>query len=125
MTFEIGILDLKFMSRTLIIDTIKKVGQQVTLFGWVNTVRTHGKLSFIDLRDRSSIIQMVDTTGKKGIHTEDVLFVEGVVRERPKNLVNPKMATGTIELEIKKLDVLSQCRDLPFPLEGDGYDIND
>lgn len=113
------------MDRTLIKETINKVGKQVALFGWVNTVRSHGKLSFIDLRDRSGIIQMVDTSGRKGIHTQDVLYVEGAVRQRPKNLVNPKMATGTIEIEIKKLDVLSQCRDLPFPLEGDGYDINE
>jgi len=113
------------MDRTLIIDTVKKVGQQVTLYGWVNSVRSHGKLSFIDLRDRSGIIQMVDTGGKKGIHTEDVLRVVGNVRERPEKLMNPKLATGKIELEVNDLEVLSQSRELPFPLDGDGYDINE
>lgn len=113
------------INRTLVLETINKIGQEVILFGWVNSVRSHGKLSFIDLRDRSGIIQIVDTSGSKGISNEDVLCVEGVVKARPEKLINPKLATGTVEISVTKLEVITHSSELPFPLDGDGYDINE
>lgn len=113
------------MDRTLIIDTVIKVGQQVTLFGWVNTVRSHGKIAFIDLRDRSGIIQTVDLTGKLNVGHEYVVKIEGLVKKRPEKMINPKIVTGQVEVEIKELEILNKSVELPFPLDSSGYEINE
>ena len=112
--------------RTLIIQTVDKVGQKVTLYGWVNSLRDHGKLIFIDLRDRSGLVQIVgnrDLFGK--VKNEFVLMVEGEVRERPKNLANTKIATGNVEIGVSKVTVLAESGDLPFDIYGTGKKINE
>lgn len=112
--------------RTLIAQTVDKVGQKVTLYGWVNSLRDHGKLVFIDLRDRSGLVQVVgnkDLFGK--IKNEFVLAVEGQVKERPKNLVNAKIATGKVEIGATGVTVLAKAGDLPFDVYGSGKKINE
>jgi len=105
------------MERTLISKTPEKVGQQVLLKGWVNTRRDHGKIVFLDLRDRSGLIQVVLTADQAGkIHTEDVVYVEGLVKARPPKLVNPKMETGTVEIEAEKVEVAVTAAELPFDM---------
>ena len=113
------------MHRTLTYDTVDKIGQKVLLFGWVNSVRGHGKIAFIDLRDASGMIQMVDATGKLDLNNEDVVKVVGVVKKRPEKMVNPKIATGTVELDIQKVEIISRSLEPPFPLDSDGYEINE
>ncbi|KKS03008.1 MAG: Aspartyl-tRNA synthetase, partial [Candidatus Curtissbacteria bacterium GW2011_GWA2_41_24] len=66
------------MERTLALDCKGKVGQKVILFGWINTVRDHGKITFYDLRDASGIIQTV-TKKRFDVSAEDVVKIEGVV----------------------------------------------
>ncbi len=114
------------MERTLVIETIKKVGETILLKGWVDTRRDHGKIVFVDLRDRSGLIQVVLTGDQaKDAHSEDVVEITGLVKARPEKLVNPKLPTGTIEVECKELIIISKSADLPMPIDGDGYDINE
>lgn len=114
------------MTRTLISDTITKTGETVTVKGWVNTRRDHGKIVFIDLRDRTGIVQVVLSPDLAGsLHSEDVISIEGLVKNRPEKLINPNLATGKIELEAKQVDLISKSVELPFPIDGDGVDINE
>lgn len=114
------------MLRTLIIDSINKTGEIVTVKGWVNTRRDHGKIVFIDLRDRTGIVQIVLSPDLAGtLHSEDVVSIEGLVKDRPEKLINPNLATGKIELEAKQVDLISKSVELPFPIDGDGVDINE
>lgn len=103
------------MERTLICETPKAVGKEVHLAGWVNTKRDHGKVTFVDLRDRSGVVQVVGTGGElSALKPEDVVEVTGTVKKRPENLVNPKLKTGEIEVEAAKVTVLAKAAELPF-----------
>ena len=107
----------KNMERTLIKDSINKVGKEVLLKGWVNTRRDHGKIVFIDLRDRTGIVQVVAGPDLvEGLHSEDVIYVTGLVKARPEKLVNPKLSTGTVEVEAKKVELVSKAAELPFDM---------
>lgn len=111
---------------TQIIDTISSIGKTVTLKGWVNTRRDHGKIVFFDLRDRTGLVQMVVSPEIAGdINTEYVIEVEGLVKERPEKLVNTKIPTGQVEVEVTKIKILSKAETLPFPIDTDGYDIEE
>jgi len=113
------------MKRTLISKTVKMIGKKVRLCGWVDSKRDHGKITFIDLRDRSGKIQVVGV-GKMGeLRSEDVVEITGLVKERPEKLINPKVETGKIEVEVEKYEILSKSVDLPIPIDGDGYDIGE
>src|SRR5579884_3669130 len=114
------------MLRTLIFDCLDKVGQEVTIDGWVQTRRDHGKIVFLDVRDRSAFIQVVLTGDQVGdLSVEDVVEIEGLVKARPEKLVNDKIATGTIEIEAKSLKVISKSKTPPFPIDDSGYDIDE
>lgn len=103
------------------------VKKEVILCGWVDTRRDHGKLIFIDLRDRWGRLQVVfnsqphaDTYKKaKQLKNEDVVRVKGKLTLRPKGTENPKIPTGRLELSAEDLEILSQAKDLPFTLEDD------
>jgi aspartyl-tRNA synthetase len=99
------------------------VGQEVKLAGWVHNYRDHGGLVFIDLRDREGLTQLVfdaDLCGKethelaRALRHEWVLSATGVVTARGEGLVNPKLPTGTIEVRVKSMSVLSQSPTPPF-----------
>ncbi len=112
--------------RTAIRETVNKVGQKVVLYGWVNSIRDHGKLVFLDLRDRSGIVQVVGN--KKllgGLKNEFVLAITGEVKKRPPNLVNPKIETGKIEVGAEKVQILSSSASPPFDIYGSGRKINE
>lgn len=111
--------------RTLARETIQKIGQDVLLKGWVNSRRDHGKIAFFDLRDRSGVVQMVSNKDLADARPEDVVEVVGLVKERPASMVNPKLETGKIEIEVRNLKILSKARELPFPIDTDGKDINE
>jgi len=104
------------MERTLIMETIKKIGQEVRLCGWVNTRRDHGKIIFIDLRDRSGLLQLVGGEKLADLRSEDVIEAIGLVKKRPESMVNPKMPTGEVEVEVKEIKVLSKAQELPFDM---------
>jgi len=102
------------MERTLSLETINKIGQEIRLCGWVNRRRDHGKIIFLDLRDRSGIIQIVCQKQAKDLRPEDVVEIYGKVKPRPKEMVNPKIQTGEVEIEAKKIRVLAKAVELPF-----------
>lgn len=101
------------------------VDKEVILCGWVASRRDHGKLIFIDLRDRYGITQAIflpkpnAATYKlaKKLRNEDVIKIKGVVNRRPKKTENLKISTGLIEIEAQELDILSGAQDLPFNVE--------
>ncbi|MCL4390285.1 MAG: aspartate--tRNA ligase [Patescibacteria group bacterium] len=114
------------MERTLIADTIEKVGETVLVKGWVQTRRDHGKIVFLDVRDRWGIVQVVATDEIAGkINSEWVVEITGLVKKRPENLVNPNLATGTVEIEAKSIKVLAESETPPFPLDTEGLDIDE
>jgi len=113
------------MTRTLAKETIEKIGQEVQLRGWINGRRDHGKIMFLDLRDRSGLVQVVSTKELVEPKPEDCVEIVGLVKKRPDSMVNPKLGTGTVEVEAKKITVISKSAELPFPIDTDGYDINE
>jgi len=93
------------------------VGKNVRLAGWVENIRDHGGVSFIDLRDMYGVMQVVlrDTSLLEGITREQAISVEGVVEHRDEETYNPKIPTGTIELEAHSIDILGKVyTQLPF-----------
>lgn len=115
----------KFMHRTLIKDTVQKVGEEVMLQGWVDTKRDHGKLTFIDLRDRTGVVQCVGFQKMGELTTESVIEIIGTVKSRPERMVNPHIPTGTVEVDVKEYKLLNKAIELPIPVEGDGKDIGE
>lgn len=113
------------MERTLASETLKKVGKTVLLKGWINSRRDHGKIVFLDLRDCSGIVQVVGDEKVDNLRDEFVIEVEGVIRKRPKEMVNPDLATGTVEVKAKKVKVLAESAEIPFPINNKGHEINE
>jgi nondiscriminating aspartyl-tRNA synthetase len=103
-----------FMERTLVAQTPEKIGQKVRLCAWVNTRRDHGKMVFIDLRDRSGLVQVVGDEKLGELRSEDVIEIIGTVKKRPSNMVNKKVPTGEVEIEVEKMNILSKAEELPF-----------
>jgi len=117
---------MNLMERIVNKETTKYLGKSVKVCGWVNSIRSHGKIIFIDLRDMSGIVQLVDTSDiAKEIRPEWVIEAVGRVSNRPPKMVNPKIETGKIEVSIENLKVLSKAKTLPFSIDGNGYEINE
>ena len=103
---------------------VDDVGKEVTLCGWVDRRREHGEhLAFIDLRDRSGVIQIV-VQGAADLRPEYVLQVTGKVRERPTETVNESLDTGGIEVEGSEVIVLAEAEPPPFPTD-DRTDVDE
>jgi len=124
------------MKRILIGETTKYLGKKARVCGWVQTVRSHGKIIFIDLRDKSGILQVVFAPQQssannfpyelaKKIRPEWVIEAVGEISRRPKGMENPKIATGQIELAPRDLKVLSKAKTLPFTIDTAGYEIKE
>ena len=114
----------KEIERTLAAETIKKVGEKIKLLGWVEAIRDHGKITFLDLRDRSGIVQCVGQDLPK-VSPESVVEIKGSVSKRPENLVNPNLETGEVEVKIENLEVMALASEIPIPISGEGLDINE
>jgi aspartyl-tRNA synthetase len=119
------------MKRILTIETDKYIGKKIMVCGWVQTVRSHGKIIFVDLRDRSGILQIVFNPKTpeaktpedsplyklaKELRPEWVIEIEGIINKRPKGMENPKIETGEIELKVENLKILSKAKTLPLPI---------
>ncbi len=121
------------MKRVLISQTPNFIEQKVKVCGWVNSFRTHGKIIFIDLRDRSGLLQVIfakDTFSQifdlaKRLKPEWVVEITGVVQKRPKGTENPDLITGKIELVACDLKILSEAKSLPFSIQSSGYEISE
>ena len=103
------------------------VNQEVTLCGWVQTLRDHGGLAFLDLRDRSGICQVFlpDEVSNVKLRNESVVQIVGEVMKRPEGMSNSKIATGAIEVKAKKVEVLSLAEALPFNIEEKNEGVNE
>ena len=98
------------------------IDQTVKLSGWVNSIRTHGQIIFIDLRDRFGKTQIILNSDElikigKTLSNEDVVFMEGKVSSRSKDLINPDLETGEIEVLVEKMIVLSNAEPLPMSIQ--------
>ena len=108
--------------------TIKNVGQEVRLAGWIQKIRNLGGMTFVDLRDQYGITQVVISSEElkeqmAKLCTESVISVDGFVVERSNK--NPKMSTGDIEIDAKKITLLGECEStLPFEVNSEKADIS-
>jgi len=116
------------MRRTHTCGELKKSdsGKSITLAGWVHRRRDHGGLIFVDIRDRYGMTQVIFNPENPEVHKiahqlkpEYVIEVNGKVRERPEDMVNPKLPTGEIELVASHLEILNESKVPPFVLEDD------
>src|SRR3990167_7483682 len=120
------------MKRDLASDIPKKEGKEVSLYGWVNKRRDHGKIIFLDLRDSSGIIQVVATAKNEKAYkvasklgSEDVINVTGIVNPRPESNINADIETGKVEVVADQINLINKAEELPIPVEGDGRDIEE
>lgn len=111
---------------------IADAGAQVVLMGWVQTRRDHGGLIFVDLRDRTGLVQVVFSPDlhkeafvkAEAVRSEYVICVQGTVRERPEGTANPNLATGQVDVMAHELSVLNRAKTPPFYIE-DGIDVDE
>ncbi|MDX2273185.1 MAG: aspartate--tRNA ligase [Cyanobacteriota bacterium] len=111
------------------------IGQQVTLCGWIDRRRDHGGVIFLDLRDRSGLVQLVSDPQKTPdsyevageVRSEYVVQIHGTVCERPPESVNPRLATGTIEVYADRIEILNRVgKQLPFSItEGEAESVRE
>src|SRR5215210_261213 len=105
--------------------TTEHADAAVVLCGWVASRRDHGGVTFVDLRDREGIVQVVfhpqeaseAHVAAQRLSSEDVVRVTGTVRARPEGMANPQLPTGEIEVAAAALEVLSEAETPPFPIE--------
>jgi len=118
--------------RTLIKDLKEKLDQEVTICGWVDIRRDHGKLVFADLRDRSGKAQLIISPKEvqayeeaKEIRPEWVIQVTGLVGKRPDANINPDLLNGNLEIQVKEIKVLNKAQTPPFEVSSDGYEVGE
>ena len=120
------------MERILAKETPGKTGESVKISGWVWVRRDHGKIIFIDLRDRSGLLQCVFVPSEKNIYSTAeklrpgwVVELVGEISKRPSGMVNKDLVTGEVELQVKELTVLNQSETPPLALDTDGLEIGE
>ena len=119
------------MKRKLNKDISKSVGEIVKVEGWVHSRRDHGKIVFIDLRDRSGLLQVVFVPGSKAyqkvasVRPEWVISIVGKINARPEKMVNPELVTGTVEMEANDLEVLNPAKTPPFEVDKDSKGVDE
>lgn len=100
---------------------LEHIDRFVRLCGWVHRVRDLGGLIFMHLRDRSGLVQVVADPKKikeiEGLHAEDVVEIQGTVRARPEGQADERLASGTVEVEAERVEVLNRARELAFSVE--------
>ncbi|MFH1433713.1 MAG: OB-fold nucleic acid binding domain-containing protein, partial [Candidatus Uhrbacteria bacterium] len=122
------------MNRSLNTETTKQIGKEVRINGWVHARRNMGKIVFLDMRDMSSLIQVVVVPGEldeasKGIvdeiRPEFVLEITGVVQERGEKQKNPDLATGNVEILAKTIQIQGRSETPPFEIDKDSMSVNE
>jgi aspartyl-tRNA synthetase len=120
------------MKRIAIAETVKKAGETVSVCGWVHARRDHGKIIFIDLRDRSGLLQVVFEPKNQAsydlavkLRPEFVVKIEGRINQRPAKMVNDKIPTGTVEMTGEVLEILNEAKTPPFELDKDTFGVGE
>jgi nondiscriminating aspartyl-tRNA synthetase len=112
------------MTRTLVLNCKEKTGEKVRIKGFVENIRDHGKITFVDVQDRSGILQVVGIGEEfRQLRPQFVVEIEGTIQKRPENLVNEKLENGTIEIKAEKLKILSKSDELPFDMAQAELDL--
>ncbi|MGN0483387.1 MAG: aspartate--tRNA ligase [Lachnospiraceae bacterium] len=96
------------------------IGKEIRIAGWVENIRDHGGVSFLDIRDMYAVVQVVirDTALLEGIRKEQAVSIEGLIEKRDEETYNPKIPTGTIELEAHKIQIVGEVyKTLPFEIQ--------
>lgn len=112
------------MKRIYTKDVSEYTGQRVTVCGWVNAKRSHGKITFIDIRDATGIVQTVLLPGNKhyteisGLSVESVVSISGFVSKRPTGMINKDIESGDVEIKIDEVEVFSKAKNLPFEISS-------
>ena len=109
-----------YRERTLDQISEADIDREIRIAGWVENIRDHGGVSFIDLRDMYAVMQVVIRNGEllKGIRKEQALSIQGRIEKREEETYNPKIPTGTIELEAHEIDILGDVyQNLPFEIQ--------
>lgn len=110
------------MKRVTALSCNEKIGEKVVLEGWVERVRTHGKISFFDLRDRSSVIQVAafddQATEVAKLNIQDVVRIEGEVKARGEKYENPELETGKVEVKLSSVETIAKAMEMPFDMGG-------
>ncbi len=107
------------------------VGRRVHLAGWVNRRRDLGKLTFVDLRDHTGLLQLLfggdrdDLSDAHTLNREDVLLVDGTIQRRSPGNLNPDMPTGEIEVLVNRLEIANRSKTPPFLVDGEGADTTE
>jgi len=120
------------MQKFNIIQVVNHIGEKVKITGWADTIRAHGKIMFIDLRDRSGFLQLVFLPNNKEVYeiaqkigSEWVIEVEGQIVKRPDNMINKDKETGAVEMVVDKIIVLSESETLPLSIDTDGKELGE
>lgn len=120
------------MKRTYIKDLKNLIGQEITISGWVDIRRDHGKLIFIDFRDMTGKVQSVALPSNKDAHTvaskirpEWVVTARGIVNKRPEKMIVKDEPNGEIEIELKEIVVLNEAETPAIDVRGDGHDVGE
>jgi aspartyl-tRNA synthetase len=113
------------MKRIWAKDTVNYIGRRIKIYGWINSKRSHGKLVFLDIRDRSGIVQVVGGRELDKLSEEDVVGITGKVVKRAPRAVNPNLPTGEVEVSVEEADLLAEAKPVPFDVHGDGREINE
>lgn len=111
------------MERVIISKTLSLIGKKVRLQGWVVRVRLHGKIAFLDLRDRSGVMQIggfsEQVVGEiSQLSQQDAIEVVGTVKKRDERYINKNIPTGTVEVEAEKVHIISKAKEMPFDMGG-------
>jgi aspartyl-tRNA synthetase len=115
--------------RTRTHETSDKIGEVVTVYGWIHSRRDHGKVTFFDLRDRWGLLQVVvfgETIEQvKDIRPEWVVKITGTITLRPEKLINPDLISGTVELQATSIEVISKAETTPFQVDQDTLEVDE
>jgi len=115
--------------KTPIGDIAKLEGREVELAGWVHARRDHGKIIFVDLRDRGGLVQVVLNPAvlpqAQELRLEYVVNITGLVKPRPPAMVNERLPNGKYEVEAKRLEIVNAAAALPISVDTDGSEINE
>src|SRR3990167_4232570 len=120
------------MQRFFISQAAKHIGEKVKVSGGVNVRRAHGKIVFIDLRDKSGVLQCVFVPSNKDayeavaeVRPEWVVELVGQILQRPEKMINPQLTTGSVEMGVEQVRVISKAQTLPFAVDTDGKELGE
>jgi aspartyl-tRNA synthetase len=120
------------MKKNYIAETTKKIGQSITVAGWVHARRDMGKIIFIDLRDSTGLLQVVFAPNNKDLlaranilRPEFCIQIKGQINERPEKMRNSNMITGSVEMLAEELEILNEAKTPPFEIDKDTMSVNE